>query len=225
MQNKLLLNLVNDLSNSWIDTSDSQCILSENSISMALIPECLAKHFGVKNKYGRVLISTVRTHARSSSVDVKFFDYDYQCAIDKSHVISMNCLINRSELPSSIQKYRLNLKNEGDLLRLKPEQKDHLNEIFIRLINNQMDSPVSSCMLKVKKSYDKKFVTVRLFDECRDDLDVNCIMEMCIDLMRSPYQGHLTEMESDYSAFDMASKASRCEEYQKEMQKICQNTG
>lgn len=43
--------------------------------------------------------------------------------------------------------------------------------------------------------------------------------------MRCPYQGHLTEMEGDYSAFDVTSKASECEHYQNEMQKICQNTG
>ena len=225
LQNKLLLSLVNDLSDSWIGTIDSECILSENSVSMALIPECLAKCFGVRNKYGRVLISTARTLARSSSVDVKFIDYDYQCAVNKLDVISMNCLINRSELPSSIQKFKLNLKNESDLLNLKPAQKDHLNEVFVRLINNKIDSPISSALLRVRRSYDKMGTTIRLYDQQRANLDINCIIEMCIDLMRNPYQGHLTELESDYLHFDMASKASVCEEYQNELQKICRDTG
>ena len=140
----------------------------------------------------------------------------------------MNSCINKQELPSSVCPLNLELKNEKQLNKLTKSQKEHLNEVFIYLINfsqineNRRAEYGLSSKIEVKRLANG---LVRMFDPYRENLDVNCVLEMCLDLMSNPFAGHLTHLESDYSQFECVSKAIMSAEYRDQMQKIYRATG
>lgn len=134
----------------------------------------------------------------------------------------MNSYINKNDLPSSVERISLDLKNTKALATLKPSQKRHLIEIFTCLINNQTvsDSKFSfgfSSKFQIKKT---KLNAFRLIDSHRENLDINCLMDMCISILSNPYRGYLSSLESDYSNFDCIHKAAMFEENQDQIQKV-----
>lgn len=69
--------------------------------------------------------------------------------------------------------------------------------------------------------YQKK--CVRLFNS--EGLDINTILEMCINLLRNPLCGRVVHCEPDYSQFDILNELASNQVYQREMCKIYTATG
>ena len=164
---------------------------------------------------------TIRSSNAQQAV-VNFIDYDYQYLLNLTEIISMNTYINKNDLPSSMERISMDLKNIKQLSTLKTNQKRHLNEIFTCLINNRIinDSKFSfgfSSKLLIRKTRPHVF---RLFDASRENLDINCVIDMCISIISYPFQGYLSSLESDYSNFDCINKAAMSEANQDEMEKI-----
>jgi hypothetical protein len=140
----------------------------------------------------------------------------------------MNCFVNKHELPSSVCHLNLELKNEKQLNKLTKSQKEHLNEVFVHLLNFSQINGSRRAEYGLSSRVEVKRLAsglVRVFDPYRENLDVNCVLEMCIDLMSNPFAGHLTHLESDFSQFECVSKAALSVEYRDQMQKIYRATG
>ena len=124
------------------------------------------------------------------------------------------------------------------MTHLNTQQLLHLNEIFKMLIFYQSDEieeasefpSTYSCSSKLKarviQTNNSSFInndnaelrSVRLFDEQRENLDINYVIEKCINLMVNNFKGHLINLESDYSKFDCVNEVSS--EVMSELQKI-----
>lgn len=168
-----------------------------------------------------------RNTSSSSEVKVKFIDYEYQCRIKESDLITMESCFNKNHLPSSIEVIKLDLNNEKSLTKLNKNQLEHLSEIFMNLVTyNQTCTAIgTSEKIHAARSNRGNNQTVRLFDKQRENLDINCIIEMCIELMINPYQCTLTHLENDYSQFDCVNKLVMSEQYENELQKIYRASG
>ncbi len=140
----------------------------------------------------------------------------------------MNCYVNKKELPASVYHLNLELKNDKILNQLTNTQKKHLNEVFVNLINfsniieNQVFQYGLSSRLELKK---QPSGLVRMFDPDRENLDINCVVEMCIGLLNNPFGGYLIHLENDFSQFELVRKEIMSVEYQNLMQKIYRATG
>ena len=67
----------------------------------------------------------------------------------------------------------------------------------------------------------KKFV--RLYNS--DGLDINTILEMCINLLKNPLCGRVVHCEPDNSQFDILNELANNQVYKREMSKIYSSTG
>lgn len=218
---------------------NKECIKDE-ICSLAPLPDKIKSDFNLTHRYGRVFVHTEDNAIKNSKkkeVLVNFIDLGYQKVIEKCMLVHGNG--NLSKMPPSVEKYNLNLENNHDLTRLSSSQLMHLSEIFKMLIfyepgdletNESSNNYSYSCKLKARviQTNNSSFSNIdnaelrsmRLFDEERQHLDINYIIEKCICLMVKDFKGHLINLEADFSRFDCLNKVSKDLKFVHELNKI-----
>ena len=167
------------------------------------------------------------------AVFVNFVDFNYECCIRKSDQINTSSILSQKNVPTSVAKFHLSLEYENQLSHLDVHQKEHLNQIFLQLIEyTELNKTPVKYGFSLELAAEPQISSteclcqpIRLHDKTREDLSINDVIDMCIQLMSNPFRGFLTHLENDYSSFDCVNTVSTQFKYKEEMEKLFRATG